>query len=250
MNRIVPAILLSVLPSFVAAEVVVNLSSNETGTLNTYELVWSSTEADQCVASGGWTGTKPTSGAEVVSITQDTTFTLTCTGPEQSTITWTPPTQRVDNTPLAPAEIGGFNIYASFDAASLELIDTADGTTTTYVLTEPQQGTRYYAVTAFDTENLESEFSAIATKDIVFPSGSAEIILIQSSGQLQIVGNTVYTVVKRVNRFLMLPVGTAPTGTLCIETERVNQYYVVPREVVTWSGTIRPDVVVAICEVQ
>ncbi|MGA2964234.1 MAG: cellulase family glycosylhydrolase, partial [Candidatus Korobacteraceae bacterium] len=45
-------------------------------------LTWSSTNATSCTASGGWTGTKATSGTQSVSLTNTTTFTLTCTGAE------------------------------------------------------------------------------------------------------------------------------------------------------------------------
>ena len=44
-------------------------------------LTWSSTNADGCTATGGWSGSKGTSGAESVGpLTADSTFTLTCSG--------------------------------------------------------------------------------------------------------------------------------------------------------------------------
>jgi len=47
----------------------------------TTTLTWSSTNADGCQASGGWSGTKLVSGSEAVgSVTMTTTFTLQCTG--------------------------------------------------------------------------------------------------------------------------------------------------------------------------
>ena len=45
-------------------------------------LKWTSTNADSCVASGDWSGNKPTSGDEYLSKPRGTyTFILTCTGP-------------------------------------------------------------------------------------------------------------------------------------------------------------------------
>ncbi|MDJ0710570.1 MAG: hypothetical protein QNJ14_09280 [Woeseiaceae bacterium] len=42
---------------------------------------WSSSNADSCAASGGWTGSKSTSGNESIGpLTSDVTFTLTCSG--------------------------------------------------------------------------------------------------------------------------------------------------------------------------
>jgi len=46
-------------------------------------LTWSSTDADTCVASGGWNGAKDTqnsAGETITNLTADTSFTLTCTG--------------------------------------------------------------------------------------------------------------------------------------------------------------------------
>ncbi|MBI2558897.1 right-handed parallel beta-helix repeat-containing protein, partial [Candidatus Woesearchaeota archaeon] len=53
-------------------------SSISTGASST--LTWSSTNADSCTASGGWTGTKATYGTQSVNPTSTTTYTLTCTG--------------------------------------------------------------------------------------------------------------------------------------------------------------------------
>jgi len=48
---------------------------------NPVTLSWSSTNATDCVASGDWSGVKPSSGSEVIdSISTDRTFNLTCSG--------------------------------------------------------------------------------------------------------------------------------------------------------------------------
>ncbi len=72
-------------------------SSVTTG--NTATLTWSSTNATECVASNGWSGTKSTSGSEVTQpLSQTTTFVITCTGgggskEKSKTITVTTPDQ-------------------------------------------------------------------------------------------------------------------------------------------------------------
>lgn len=43
-------------------------------------LSWSASNATSCSASGGWSGTRGTSGSEAVSPTADTTYSLSCTG--------------------------------------------------------------------------------------------------------------------------------------------------------------------------
>lgn len=52
------------------------IDSGDSVTLN-----WSSSNVDSCTASGGWTGSRGTSGSENISgISQDTTFSLSCSG--------------------------------------------------------------------------------------------------------------------------------------------------------------------------
>lgn len=77
-----------------------SISSGSTSILS-----WSSTNATSCIASGGWTGTKATSGSQATNpLTSTATFTLTCTGAGGSanqsvtvTVTTTPPPS--DTTP-------------------------------------------------------------------------------------------------------------------------------------------------------
>jgi Concanavalin A-like lectin/glucanases superfamily len=71
------------LPSSVASAPTVSLSANPTsapsGSSST--LIWSSTNATSCTASGAWTGTKATSGSwSTGALSSTRTYTLTCTG--------------------------------------------------------------------------------------------------------------------------------------------------------------------------
>ena len=65
-------------------KVVVSLTANVTpkcGQSANVTLIWSTIGATSCSASGGWSGTKATSGVETISnITKPTDFTLSCTG--------------------------------------------------------------------------------------------------------------------------------------------------------------------------
>ena len=69
-----PAILAKI-ASFVSDVVSVEVGSTAT-------LTWSSTDSTSCTASGGWSGTKSTSGSEEISIDMpgNTSFSLRCTG--------------------------------------------------------------------------------------------------------------------------------------------------------------------------
>ncbi len=59
----------------------INASTNSVESGQAVTLTWNSTNATSCVAGGGWSGTKPTSGSEIIyNLNTTTTFTLTCTG--------------------------------------------------------------------------------------------------------------------------------------------------------------------------
>lgn len=72
-------------------------------------LTWSSTNATACTASGGWTGSRATSGSESATpiATGTTNYTLTCTGVGGSGNATTPVTVNVAATPLPPVEVRG-----------------------------------------------------------------------------------------------------------------------------------------------
>ncbi|MEK7123384.1 MAG: IPT/TIG domain-containing protein, partial [Patescibacteria group bacterium] len=57
-----------------------SIYSGELSVLN-----WTSTDASACTASGAWSGSKATTGNEIVSPTSTSTYTLTCDGPGGST---------------------------------------------------------------------------------------------------------------------------------------------------------------------
>jgi trimeric autotransporter adhesin len=74
------------------------------------QLAWHAANVESCVATGGWSGERPLTGNELVTaLIADTTFTLTCTGPEgeiTQTITArvadpVPPTLKLEATPLS-----------------------------------------------------------------------------------------------------------------------------------------------------
>ena len=92
---------------------------------------------------------------------------------------FTAPTQRADNTPLAITEIGGFNVYVDgvldTDVSPVSPLDT------TFVLSRPP-GTYTLVMTTFDTENRVSVDSilvvfTIPVTDTANPNAPAGIII-------------------------------------------------------------------------
>lgn len=67
-------------------------------------------------------------------------------------VSYIAPTEREDNTPLLPSEIGGFRVYDNAGNIIMELAAAATS------FTVPAQGQTLY-LTCFDTDGRESSFS-------------------------------------------------------------------------------------------
>lgn len=167
-----------------------------------------------------------------------------------ASVTWTNPTQNVDGSAIPATGAGrltgnrvewgtctGTAPNYTFGTAAGQQVFTTP--TAAYTVPNLAPGTHCFRAYASTTYG-ESGPSGVAAKVIAPP-------LPQPPTGLTVAQLTVYTVLKRDDRFVMLPVGTVPAGTACDTTQSVNGYYVVPRGAVTWSGTVKPAVVVATC---
>ena len=135
-------------------------------------LTWTSQNATGCEASGDWTGPRETSGSESTGALQTSeSYTLTFTGAGGSalsittvevltdvTLAWDAPTTNVDGSDLT--DLAGYRLYigdvsGSYGSEPIELPGSAETTYTTPL--EP--GVYYMAVTAYDEDGTESDFS-------------------------------------------------------------------------------------------
>jgi hypothetical protein len=95
-------------------------------------------------------------------------FTLTVTEPQpvtgSATVSWTPPTERVDGTPIT--SISKYTIYYSRNSTKLDQVINVSAGVTRYVIENLEEGTWYFAVTATCDKGLESAKSATASKTI------------------------------------------------------------------------------------
>jgi hypothetical protein len=139
-------------------------------------------------------------------------------------LTWTAPTHNCDGSSLT--NLSGYKVYWGTGSAVLP------ATALAYTVPSLPPGVWWFSIAAL-AGTTESQF--VTVTKTVLPANFKSLDTIA------------YTVVKRPNSFLLLPVGTIPVGTVCDATQEVNGRYVVPRESVTWSGSIKPDVVVATC---
>lgn len=142
----------------------------------------------------------------------------------EANLTWEAPTTNCDGSPIGAIQKYDLRYGQSTGEVPADL--------TAWRITGLKPGTWWFSLAAVTADGV-SEFTT--AEKVVAP---AEFVTLEP---------TVYTVVKRTDRFVLLPVGSAPVGTQCIATETLNGHYVIPRSAVTWSGSVRPDVVVAKC---
>lgn len=160
----------------------VTLSANPTSVVSggSTTLSWSVANATSCSASGAWSGSKGLSGSQTVdSLTSDSTFTLVCTGTGGSTsrsmtvtieasssrsveVSWNPPSTRADGSPLN--NLAGFKVHYGTASGSYTQSITVDSPDiTSYQIADLTNGSYYFAVTAYDADNMESDYSMEVT---------------------------------------------------------------------------------------
>ena len=143
------------------------------------------------------------------------------------TATWTAPATNCDGSAIT--NLAGFRAYWGPYHA-----DLPNPALVSYTVGGLPPGEWWMGITAYNTDGKESPIAGPKVKTI-------------AAGEFVVSEPTAYTIVKSTNSLLLLPVGTVPLGTPCNATQSVNGRYAVARELVTWSGSIRPTIVVAAC---
>ena len=84
-----------------------------------------------------------------------------------ATLRWGAPTVRADNSSLSLSELGGYKIYSGSTENNLTLLATiTDNSITEYTVTNLQNGLHYFAISAFDTDEMEGALSQVGNKTI------------------------------------------------------------------------------------
>lgn len=134
----------------------------------TPKVTWTSTGVSACTATGGWSGSKATSGTETLpAVDRSSSYGLVCTTSSgDAVLSWIAPTQNTNGTTLT--DLTKFRIYTATTAAALASATPIEvaGSVTTYTLKDLPQGTKYFAVTAVNSANVESVMSNAQSKDI------------------------------------------------------------------------------------
>ncbi len=146
-------------------------SATEVNQGGSVTLTWTSTGTGGCTASGAWSGSRATSGSQLVGpVSAASTYTLSCSGAGGNVmqmltvsaispvpLTWSAPTENVDGTPLT--DLAGYRIY--YGTASRNYTDMTEITnpaTTSHTL-DLASGDYYVAMTALDQQGNESAYS-------------------------------------------------------------------------------------------
>lgn len=135
-------------------------------------LSWSGESVSNCQASGSWSGARSTIGSEIrAQLVASENYTLTCDSASGkimamtsvqvwsggTQISWVPPQQNVDGTPLT--DLSAFRIYVGTISQSYhEQIEVSDVSSTQRFL-DLLPGEYYIAMSAVDTEGNESALS-------------------------------------------------------------------------------------------
>jgi hypothetical protein len=106
------------------------------------------------VSDGAASATLPAFSVSVVS-----------TGTNVATLSWIPPTENVDGSPLL--DLSGYKIYFGTTQGNYtELVNLANPGLTMYVADTLGLGTYYFVITAYDSAGDESDYSNVASKTI------------------------------------------------------------------------------------
>lgn len=122
--------------------------------------------ADDCTASGDWSGAKGGAGMEMLApITAGATYNLDCQWlDDAATLTWTAPTQNTDGSPLT--DLDGFKIrWGEVQGGPYPSeIDVPNEALTTFVVSPLRSGNTFFVIVAYNALGVESDNSNEAMK--------------------------------------------------------------------------------------
>jgi hypothetical protein len=141
-------------------------------------LTWSAPGAAECTATGAWSGSQPASGSVTTeALTQSSSFGLSCTGKNGSAINtvkvevldrmlrWDAPTKYADGSPLS--SLGGYVIYWGRQSGNYTDSHRIEDAAVTEWRADLEAGSYFFALTAFDAEGNESEYSNEVVRSIL-----------------------------------------------------------------------------------
>ena len=153
---------------------------------------------------------------------------------DSALLEWHPPTENEDGSKLT--DLAGYRInYGSSPSNLTVAIDLPNPGLTSYRIEGLSPGTYYFGVRAVNAGGVESRLSNIASKTIAAAPAS----------------KPVYVIKQTRDNLALVVVGHVPASTQCAADKGVivdgKAYYVVPRDAVTWAGSVQSEIVVGEC---
>lgn len=107
-------------------------------------------------------------GSGTIEAADDLNVSIACiTTPVEgtATLTWSAPTTNTDGSELT--DLAGFIVYSGLNSSDLtQIANIGSATTTTYTVNNLSEGTWYFAVVAYTSNNTQSTYSNIVSKTI------------------------------------------------------------------------------------
>jgi len=146
-------------------------------------LTWNSVNATTCVASGGWSGSKTTSGNQQVFPTASTTYSLACTGTgfvsasQSLTISFIPPSNNGEVLVNPGFESDGLNWHrSSFGGRSVVMTESYSGIKSQQMVASSQGVRDVYQVASATSGEVYTASAWVKTSGLSGTGAGAEII--------------------------------------------------------------------------
>jgi hypothetical protein len=108
-------------------------------------------------------GATPTTGGSSGVTTGNPGGTGSTSNTGSATLSWSAPTENADGSAIS--NLAGYRIYHGTSATSMtDVIQVPNPGISLYVVDNLAAGTHYFAITAYNTNDLESDQSAVASK--------------------------------------------------------------------------------------
>jgi hypothetical protein len=156
-----------------------SVDANELRPGESTTLRWNGEYVSNCRASGNWSGPRDPSGVHNTgTLSTDSTYTLTCDGAQGTlvsvtsvlvtaggtTITWQPPTENVDGSPLN--DLAEYRIYVGTDPQTYDQPIAVTDPQTSSQFVPLERGEYRVAMTAVDADGNESAYSNEVIKTV------------------------------------------------------------------------------------
>jgi hypothetical protein len=177
------------------------------------------------------------------------------TAPQGSNVlvTCTPPTTNTNNTPISqtqqPLKFYFWEALQSGIQTGIYRQISPAQPQCQYNWPNLEVGMHYFVVATADALGGLSGPSNEATKNVLPPGQPIPAAPTSLSAPLKVTTDPRIFVMKQTkNQITFTQVGTKPLSSTCDDTQPVLDKFVVPREGVTWLGSVQPQVVFGICQ--